>query len=229
MSHTSFQDRLERIGAPITPPGDTNIAGRKKPKRTSGKPRYGLGLLGVVLMPMSLHPLKRAVPAYNALQDGTGVTPDVTTALFGALMLAASFFLILRAFPSKAARKTQKAQKVAQAQQGERVKASPAQRAKTSLIGFCLGALTTAFVWMIPAATEIGTERARSFVVGGGTILLYVGVLVLCYGIIGIFARGKSLGRVALFYIYGAVICGSMLYFFKVDMLEFPALVQLLQ
>ncbi len=82
---------------------------------------------------------------------------------------------------------------------------------------------------MSATASRMETEQAQNFMVGASLLLLLVTLAVLLIGVVGLFMRGFSLGRVPIYYVFGVILTFSIVRIMRVDLLDWPQLAAALQ
>lgn len=226
MTHTDFQERLNRIGAKSTPQ-PTAGAVLTQSKRTNAK-RPGMGrlILGASLLAGGMQAVKYANVNYDVIKNSGGVGMAAFFGLGGMLsLLIGGYLLVTGSLGKKAsAQQTYAMEDVASGRE-----ASTRARVICSLLGFFLGFAAFGYVLLAAAATTIDTEMADNFTNGGLVLAILFAVLSLLIGLIGLFVRGFALGRVPVYFVFGVILTFVSVKLFRVNPLEWAQFVDLLQ
>ena len=85
-------------------------------------------------------------------------------------------------------------------------RASTVARVFFSVLGFVFGAIACLYMFMVSAAGRVETDKAEAFSTGGVVIALFLAVVSLLFGFVGIFLRGYALGRVPAYFLLGGML-----------------------
>jgi hypothetical protein len=108
-------------------------------------------------------------------------------------------------------------------------RASGLSRLVTSLLGAAMGVGTSACLFMAAAARFIETDQAQAFFGSAALVALLLAVVALTIGLVGLFVRGFSLGRVPFYFLVGAFFTWVAGYYLRLNLLGWPSFVNMLQ
>ena len=107
--------------------------------------------------------------------------------------------------------------------------ASATARSWSSLFGFALGIVACVAMFMAAAARLVNPDTNNVF--SGLALLtaLAFTLLTVLIGIVGLFMRGRSLHRVPLYFVAGAILTFGVFRVFYIDLTKWPGFVALVQ
>ncbi|NGM44865.1 hypothetical protein G5B31_04885 [Rhodobacter sp. SGA-6-6] len=214
MSNTSFQERLQRISA-TTPQPMVQGSGQGRPGKV------GIGRIGMAgaAMVLGLQIVKLANENYEAIRDSHGLAAVAGTALVGMVIGLTGIVLIIRAcfktFVASAA--------VAEHQVGHSCpvrKPSKAAQVLFSLMGFAFGVISCLGLAVAAAARVIETEQAHAFSSGSILVAFSFALVSVLIGLSGLFARGRGLLRVPVYFMFGWILAFVTFRMIRVNLLE---------
>ena len=181
-------------------------------------------------MMLGVKSVRYANENYEALRDESGIGVVVGFGLGGMLVAFVGIILMMRGIRGNVPETA-----VQTAPQGPadvvppKRQASRKAQAISSVLGFTLGMAALFTMAMSATASRMETEPAQNFMIGASVLVLLVTLLVLLVGIVGLFLRGYSLGRVPVYYVFGVVLTFAVVRIMRVDMLDWPQLAASLQ
>ena len=201
MPNADFQDRLQRIGASSqqrqTGAGHMSTTEQLRTRKTN----YGLLAVGSFLIFIAGQSITYLNENYDAIRDSSGIGVAVGLG-FGALAaFPVGVILMVRAIRS---RKLPSQNTVPVTKTVRR--ASTVARVFFSLLGFVFGAISCLYMFMVSAAGRVETDKAEAFSTGGVVIALFLAIVSLLFGFVGIFLRGYALGRVPVYFLLGGML-----------------------
>ncbi len=230
MSKANCQNRLQRISA-NSPQQQPIARGAPRTVRSGAqKPKYGLLITGAVIIVIGSQAVKLANENYEAIRDSSGAGSAAGLGLAAiAVFLIGIFVTVIEVFKRLAA-----PDRAAESQYSAAVakpvrSASNRARVISALVGFAFG--TTAFflVYLAAAAQFVETEAAEHFAIVFVPIALLLLLVSLFSGLVGLFVRGYSLGRVPVYFLFGGGLAFAAVRFFRINPLEWPQFLSLLQ
>ena len=177
-------------------------------------------------MMLGVKSVRYANENYEALRDESGIGVVVGFGLGGMLVAFVGIILMMRGIRGNVPETA--AQGPADVVPPKR-QASRKAQAISSVLGFTLGMAALFTMAMSATASRMETEPAQNFMIGASVLVLLVTLLVLLVGIVGLFLRGYSLGRVPVYYVFGVVLTFAVVRIMRVDMLDWPQLAASLQ
>lgn len=198
LSNQDFQERLQRIAAarhprPLAQGAESGV------QVDAGKSGYLRIGAGGGIMALGLQILKTANESYDSLRVSHGIAVVVLIAVLGLVIGLTGIVIIVRAsikhFSAPAS--------VSQYPVGTpRHARQPSKAAKVvfSLLGSVLGVISCLYLAVAAAAGLINTEQGRAVFVGGSLIAVLLAFVSLLFGLAGIFARGRGLLRVPVYF-----------------------------
>ncbi|TLP67863.1 hypothetical protein FEE96_04865 [Parasedimentitalea maritima] len=97
-----------------------------------------------------------------------------------------------------------------------------------SLLGVVLGGLACLYLALVAAAGQVETEQALQIAFGGVALSIFLLLVAVTTGIVGIFKRGYALGRVPGYFVIGAVLAFSTIRYFRINLLEWQQFAEVL-
>ena len=230
MSNADFQERLRRVGA--NSPQQQPIARSASRSGRPGlrKPNYGLVGAGGAVMMLGLQVVKYANANYEAIRDSSGVGTAAGLGLAGIAALLIGVFVMMRAAFKRASASVETT-----ASRHSANAAKPVQRVSTgarvffSLLGFALGMIACLYMFMASAARFVDTDTAQLFSNGGALIAIFLALLSLLFGLVGLFLRGYALWRVPVYFLVGGVLTFATVRVSGINMLEWQQFTASLQ
>ena len=177
-------------------------------------------------MMLGVKSVRYANENYEALRDESGIGVVVGFGLGGMLVAFVGIILMMRGIRGNVPETA--AQGPADVVPPKR-QASRKAQAISSVLGFTLGMAALFTMAMSATASRMETEPAQNFMIGASVLVLLVTLLVLLVGIVGLFLRGYSLGRVPVYYVFGVILTFAVVRIMHVDMLDWPQLAASLQ
>lgn len=221
MSNENFQDRLQRIGT--KPPQQQPMSRGKSPSGRSGKltPNHGLLAVGSLIMSAGIMAIRYVNSNYETIRDSNGIEVAIGGGVAAFLAILIGAMVSLRALGKKHGMTAADS-----AFQHSNNTAKPSTKAKVffSLLGFAFGAIAIFYLFAAGGAVIIETETARNWAGRALAISLFLAILSLSFGCVGLFLRGYALLRVPGYFVLGAVLTYAIVHLFKVNV---PALLQL--
>ncbi len=222
MSNNDFQARLQRIGgnphnSPVTQGTDHTKALR------THKPSYGRVGLGGAIMMLGVQVVKYANQNYEEIRDGSGIAMAAAIGIAG---FAVTLIGIIWIFSAVSQRMV--ADRGAVAKTATR-RPSTTARVLFSLLGFTFGGIASFYMFLAAAARFVETETAQRFSNGGLIIAMSLALLSLLFGFVGLFLRGRALGRVPIYFFLGGAITYAAFRILRINVLEWPEFVAVLQ
>lgn len=225
MSNTDFQDRLNRIAASTqqqAPVRDAPQARRGKMRRLN----HGLLFAGALIMTIGIHGLTSVNRNYEAVRDTIGIVASAGLGLASfAAVLIGGFVLFRAAYTG------QTSAEVAAFAQPARAARQPSTGTRVffSLLGFAFGSIAVFYMFAAAVAHRFDTEAARVFTGGGVLMALFLVVVSLAFGFLGLFLRGYALGRVPVYFFVGGAVSIIAVRVLGINFLDWPEFVARLQ
>jgi TRAP-type C4-dicarboxylate transport system permease small subunit len=219
MPDQDFQDRLQRIAANSQAQSGSGTAREYGMDRVR-KMNLGLFIAACIVMNIGTYTIIHTNKNSEAIRDASGIGTAVAIALAGLAATIVGIILAVRALPKKGS--------VVQPA-AVRQPASGFARAVTSLIGLALGIGACLSLFMAGAARIVNPDTGNVF---SGLALLTVLVLTflaMLIGFVGLFLRGRSLLRVPLYYLAGVSLTYATFRLFRINLLDWPGFVALVQ
>lgn len=228
MSDEDFQQRLQRIAANTPQPQSAGAqhSGLNAPKlgRARGlKPRYSLIGAGGGIMALGIQGVKYTNAHYEALKDSGRIATAMAIGVAGIAIFLLGIFVMSRGVTRRLAESSGSG-----ASQYPSIVARPVRQPSNwarflfSLLGLILGIIATLYMFASGAALFFDTEKAHLFTVGAVSIAMGLAILALLFGIVGLFLRGRGLGRVPVYFVFGAVLTYSAMWISRVNMADWP-------
>ncbi|MBY6066783.1 hypothetical protein KUW17_08530 [Leisingera aquaemixtae] len=221
MSKADFQSRLQRINAapPLRQPADLSIPQTEQARVQ--KTNYGLLTLGGAVVLLGVQAIKYTNANYIPIEDSIGTAASIGLCFAAYVVFLAGIVAVARAII-----KRRIAQPVLQS--------TKRARAFTSLSGFILGTIACLIMFMSAAARFIETEAAELFSLGSSLIAFLLFLLSALLGLIGLFFRGYTLHRYALwrfpvYFLYGGVLTYAAVRVAGINLLKWPSFIAMLQ
>lgn len=235
MADENFQQRLQRIAAnaPQAQGAGAQYSGVNVPKpgRSGGqKPNFNLVGAGGGVMGFGIWVVRHTHSNYQAWKDAGKVATALGIGAAGIAIVMLGIYLI-----SRGVMKRLDAPSGVTATQyggtfGKPVR-QPSNRARFlfSLLGFVFGVIAFLYMFASAAARSFDTERAHLFTMGAVVMAFGFAIVALLFGIVGLFLRGRGLGRVPIYFVFGAVLTYSVMWISHVNMAEWPIFAAQLQ
>lgn len=217
MPDNDFQDRLQRIGARQgTGPSALD---QGAPTGTRG-PNFVLMVVAVLVIFVGAGLVRFANENYETLRADGGVGLAISVGLASIAMVIFGIVLFWRSIRTRREPPPQMARPY---------QASAASRSRSSLFGFALGILACVAMFMAAAARLVNPDTNNVF--SGLALLtaLAFTLLIVLIGIVGLFLRGRSLHRVPLYFVAGAILTYGVFWVFYIDLTKWPGFVALVQ
>ena len=235
MEDEDFQQRLQRIAAnaPQAQGAGAQYSGMNVPKpERSGrqKPSFNLLAAGGGVLGFGSWMVRHANSNYQAWKDGGNVATALGMGAAGLTIVMLGVFMISRAVTRRLDAPTS-----ATAWHGGGTGGSPVRKGSNwarvlfSMLGFVFGTIASFFMFAAAAAHSIDTDRAQLFYRGAPLIAVILAIVSLFFGIIGLFLRGRAIGRVPPYFLFGAVLTWTVGRLLRLDMLEWPQFLAQLQ
>ena len=228
MEDEDFQQRLQRIAAnaPQAQGAGAQYSGMNVPKpERSGrqKPSFNLLAAGGGVLGFGSWVVRHANSNYQAWKDGGKVATALGMGAAGLTIVMLGVFMISRAVTRRLDTPT-----AATASHGGGTGDPPVRKGSNwarvlfSLLGFVFGVIAFLYMFASAAARSFDTERAHLFTVGAVVMACGFAIVALLFGIVGLFLRGRGLGRVPVYFVFGAVLTYSVMWISHVNMAEWP-------
>jgi hypothetical protein len=230
VSDENFQDRLRRISAnsqqqqPVAE-GAGHVVRSKAPK-----PNYRLIGAGGAIMALGIQAVKFTNENYQSIKASSGAYAGLGLGLAGIVVFLVGIVVIVRGCSKMLAARTPASDLQYSASSAQAVrKPSKIARVFFSLLGLAFGTIACLYLFMAGAARFIETERAPAFVNGSVIIAIFLCLVSLLFGLVGLFLRGYALGRVPFYFLIGNMLTYVAVRAFKINMLEWKQLTDFLQ
>ena len=220
MSDEDFKERLERIAAksPHTQRVGSAAAVTGQPRLQ--KPRYHVVGAGGAIMSFGIQGIKYTHKNYDAIRDSGGVATAVGLGLAGIVLMVLGIYVIVRGCANRVAA-SDTSPYATNAGQPMRQPSNWA-RVLFSLLGFAFGAIASFYMFVAAAARFVGTAKALHYSHGAQITVLTFTIVALLFGLCGIFLRGFALGRVPVYFVFGAVLTFAAVRLLRVNILDWP-------
>lgn len=221
MPKADFQDRLQRINAnaPQHQPADPGVP--KTEQARAQRTNYGLLVLGGAATALGFQAVKYTNRNFQTIGDsiGTGASAGLGVATY--VVFLAGIVAMARAVLKR---------RIAQ----PALKATKRVRLLFSFFGFALGTIACLLMFMSAAARFVETETAQIFSFGSGLTAFLLFLLSALFGLVGLFFRGYTLGRYALwrvpvYFLSGGALTFAAVRLARINMLEWPHFIAMLQ
>ena len=230
MSHADFQDRLQRISASSPQQQSTVQSVPNTAQSRIQKLNHGLFAAGATIIAIGFQAVKYANEHYEAIRDESGLGIAIGIGLASIAVVVIGGIVAVRALPKKRGEFT-----TADASQYSANLAKPVRKASTgarvfcSLLGFAFGVSACFYMFAAAAARFVDTVAAQHLAIGSQLIALFLAFVSLLFGLVSLFIRGYSLGRVPVYFLFGVLLTFATIRIARINFLEWPEFMAVLQ
>ncbi len=229
MSNENFHERLERIKAgsgqrSAPAPALGTITGRRAQMNLRGT------FIACFLLSIGLYLIRVANRNYDSIRDEYGIPAALGMGIGSFALVIYSIILMFRAVrPVGAAASTGATWSYPTSAPQPGVKTSAGARAFFSLFGLGLGALACFFLYVGNAGRQLGVtgqvdaETAKGMATGSVIAAIFLVVLALLMGFIGLFVRRLPMKRVVVFFVLGAMLLYTSFQTLRIHPSNWPA------
>lgn len=223
MSTEDFQERLRRIstGAPqyqavAEGPGRAGAPQQARPGFV------GAGI-GGAMMALGLKLIRDTNQNYEAIRDGSGLGTAAGLGVLGMALALIGIVVILRS----AYRLVNPP--AAPVEVAPRRTPSTGARVFFSLLGAVMGAVAGFYLFLAGAGHLVGTETGERVATGSVGLAMMLAAVALLVGFLGLFLRGRGLGRVLAYFFIGGAVVWTVFRLFRINLLEWQTIASALQ
>ncbi|MFY0310356.1 hypothetical protein ACFMBG_10760 [Leisingera sp. D0M16] len=221
MSNADFQNRLQRIKEKVPQQQPADLCTPQAEQARSAKINYGLLVLSGAATVLGFQAVKYTNGNFQAIRDSIGTAASVGLGLATYVVCLAGIVAMARAVFKK---------RIAQPV----VQASKRACLLSSISGFGLGTFACLIMFMSAAARFVETETAQNFSFGSSLTAFVLFLLSALFGLVGLFFRGYTLGRYALwrvpvYFLSGGALTYAAVRLAGINMLKWPSFIAMLQ
>jgi hypothetical protein len=206
MSNANFQERIQRINAN---PGHSQPVLFGGPQSTAAqapqKPNLIVVCIGAFLMSLGLFIIKDLNENYEILRESPGLGYVMASALCSVTFILTGCIFLLRAFSKKRATRNSTASQSTGHGEHPARNASIKARIRSSVLGLVFGISSCISLFLAGKATKIPTEAAQQIYEGALAASIFLLVLSVLVGFVGLFLRRSALARVPVCFLIGAL------------------------
>ena len=220
MANQDFQDRLSRIGSR---PAQNSYYATAQRQPAPKRPGIASAALAGAIFALGVKLVRDTNQNYENVRDSAGAESAALLGLLALVLMLVGAILMLR-FLWRTIRPAPAAPR-------ERHEASGFARFFYSTLGLGLGASASAimFTAVVAKHTESRNETADMLAANGLSVGILLLLLALLLGFLGLFFRGRGLGRVPVYFFVGSVIVWAGVRLSRVNLLEWEPLIAALQ
>lgn len=219
LPNEDFQRRLQRVGA--TARQSHPIARGAGSGRQGGAGKAGYLQIGAGggIMALGLQMLKLANENYESIRESHGIVAVAAIGIVGMAIGLTGIVIIVRGCIKRVTASAFVSEYPAETTSPSR-RPSKAAKAIFSLLGFALGVISCLYLAVAAAARFIDTEQGQVVFAGGSLIAIILAFVSLLFGFAGIFARGRGLIRVPVYFVFGWILTLATYRILRVNLLE---------
>lgn len=219
MSNEDFQQRLQRLQSQASHHHAIHAGQPVQTMHKTSRPKALRVGIGGGIMGLGGYLIRYANQNYEALRDSGGLGMIATYGLGGLALAVLGIVLMMRAVFAKTAPASVSAPR-------PKRRASATAIWVTSTFGFLAGVTSCFYLFLWATLRFIGTEKALSYEHGSLGVAVLLCLITLCFGVLSLFLRGRSLGRVFVYYWCGAVLTFAVFILADINMLKWQPLME---